>query len=165
MRIFYIKFRFNDNSATYILRIKKHSIKTRLKTDIFPLFFHVLSIPGPVSRMSFISREILLYQQKRFLLFNFPLLIKIYRLNIKQPNYFLSMYMSTVLMKFHWVRIVDDSRFSSGEKHMLQDSNQPFNERIIDLAFFCTIKYQTSVFCIDLARKNFGLFFTVHTSR
>ena len=39
MRIFYIKFRFNDISATYILRIKKHSIKTRLKNDIFYIIF------------------------------------------------------------------------------------------------------------------------------
>jgi hypothetical protein len=39
MRIFYIKFRFNDISATYILQIKEHSIKTRLKTDIFPIIF------------------------------------------------------------------------------------------------------------------------------
>ncbi len=38
------------------------------------------------------------------------------------------------------------------EKHMLTDSVQPYNKPIIDLACsVCTVKYQTSVFCMDLA--------------
>jgi hypothetical protein len=64
----------------------------------------------------------------------------------------------------------DDSRFNSREKHMLTvtDSVQPYNKPIIDLACsVCTVKYQTSVFCMDLARsfvarsilKNLGLIF------
>ncbi len=43
------------------------------------------------------------------------------------------------------------------EKHMLTDSVQPYNKPIIDLACsICTVKYQTSVFCIQ---KNLGLIF------
>ncbi len=46
----------------------------------------------------------------------------------------------------------DDSRFNSREKHMLTDSIQPYNKPIIVLACsVCTVKYQTSVFCMDLA--------------
>ena len=55
----------------------------------------------------------------------------------------------------------DDSRFNSREKHMLTDSVQPYNKPIINLACsVCTVKYQTSVFCMDLAP-----YFTVQTSR
>ena len=51
----------------------------------------------------------------------------------------------------------DDSRFNSREKHMLTDSVQPYNKPIIDLACsVCTVKCQTSVFCIP---KNLGLIF------
>jgi hypothetical protein len=47
--------------------------------------------------------------------------------------------------------LTDDSRFNSCEKHMLTDSVQPYNKPIIDLACsVCTVKYQTSVFCMDL---------------
>ncbi len=57
----------------------------------------------------------------------------------------------------------DDGRFKSREKHMLTDSVQPYNKPIIDLACsVCTVKYQNSVFCTDLARsilKNLGLIF------
>ena len=57
----------------------------------------------------------------------------------------------------------DDSLFNSREKHMLTDSVQPYNKPIIDLACsVCTVKYQTSVFCMDVARsilKNLGLKF------
>jgi hypothetical protein len=62
----------------------------------------------------------------------------------------------------------DDSRFNLQEKHMLTDSVQPYNKPIIDLACsVCTVKYQTSVFCMDLYRsfvarsilKNVGLIF------
>jgi hypothetical protein len=53
------------------------------------------------------------------------------------------------------------------KKHMLTDSVQPYNKPIIDLACsVCTVKYQTSVFCMDLAPsiarsilKNLGLIF------
>ena len=59
----------------------------------------------------------------------------------------------------------DDSRFNSREKHMLTDSVQPYNKPIIDLACsVCTVKYQTSVFCMDVARsvlKNLGLIFHI----
>jgi hypothetical protein len=49
----------------------------------------------------------------------------------------------------------DDSRFNSREKHMLTDSVQPYNKPIIDLACsVCTVKYQTSVFCMDLAPRS-----------
>ena len=45
----------------------------------------------------------------------------------------------------------DDSRFNSREKHMLTDSVQPYNKPIIDLACsVCTVKYQTSDFCMAL---------------
>jgi hypothetical protein len=54
----------------------------------------------------------------------------------------------------------DDSRFNSREKHiehMLTDSVQPYNKPIIDLAYsVCTVKYQTSVFCMDLAPSRLG---------
>jgi hypothetical protein len=59
-----------------------------------------------------------------------------------------------------------DSLFISREKHMLTDSVQPYNKPIIDLACsVCTVKYQTSVFCMDRPRsfvarsilKNLGL--------
>ena len=41
----------------------------------------------------------------------------------------------------------DDSQFNSREKHMLTDSVQQYNKRIIDLACsICTVKYQTYVF-------------------
>ena len=47
----------------------------------------------------------------------------------------------------------DDSR----EKHMLTDSVQPYNKPIIDLACsVCTVKYQTFVFCMDLAPSSLG---------
>ena len=47
---------------------------------------------------------------------------------------------------------------------MLIDSVQPYNKPIIDVAYsVCTVKYQTSVFCMDLApssiQKNLGLIF------
>jgi hypothetical protein len=45
----------------------------------------------------------------------------------------------------------DDSRFNSREKHMPTDSVQPYNKPIIHLAEVCTVKYQTSVLCMDLA--------------
>ena len=46
----------------------------------------------------------------------------------------------------------DDSRFNSPEKHLLTDSVQPYNKPIIDFACLVrTVKYQTSVFCMDLA--------------
>jgi hypothetical protein len=49
----------------------------------------------------------------------------------------------------------DDSQFNSPEKHMLTDSVQPYN--IIDLACSVfTVKYQTSVFCMDLAPSSLG---------
>jgi hypothetical protein len=53
----------------------------------------------------------------------------------------------------------DYSRFNSRarEKHMLTDSVQPYNKPIIDLACsVCTVKYQTSVFCMDLAPSSLG---------
>jgi hypothetical protein len=47
------------------------------------------------------------------------------------------------------------ARFTLREKHLLTDSVQPDNKPIIDLACsVCTVKYQTSVFCI---LKNLGL--------
>jgi hypothetical protein len=55
------------------------------------------------------------------------------------------------------VKRTDDSRFNSREKHMLTDSVQPYNKPIIDLACsVCTVKYQTSVFCMDLAPSSLG---------
>jgi hypothetical protein len=45
----------------------------------------------------------------------------------------------------------DDSRFNSREKHMLTDSYQT------DFALacsVCTVKYQTSVFCMDLVARS-----------
>ena len=51
----------------------------------------------------------------------------------------------------------DDSRFNSREKHMLTNSVQPYNKPTIDLACsVCTVKYQTSVFCMDLAPSSLG---------
>ena len=50
-----------------------------------------------------------------------------------------------------------DSPFSSREKRMLTDSVQPYNKPIIDLACsVCTVEYQTSVFCMDLASSSLG---------
>ena len=56
---------------------------------------------------------------------------------------------------------------------MLTDSVQPYNKPIIDLACsVCTVKYQTSVFCMDVAPSSLGpykntsvWYFTVQTSR
>jgi hypothetical protein len=70
--------------------------------------------------------------------------------NFKQPNCFwLSMHAYRIFLPSE----TDDSRrFNSREKHMLTDSVQPYNKPIIDLACSaCTVKYQTSVFCMDLA--------------
>ena len=40
---------------------------------------------------------------------------------------------------------------------MLTDSVQPYNKPIIDLACsVCTVKYQTSVFCMNLAPSSLG---------
>ncbi len=51
----------------------------------------------------------------------------------------------------------DDSRFNLREKHMLTDSVQPYNKLIIDLACsVCTLRYQTSVFCMDFAPSLLG---------
>jgi hypothetical protein len=42
-------------------------------------------------------------------------------------------------------------------KSMLTDSVQPYNKPIIDLACsVCTVKYQTSVFCVDLVPSPLG---------
>jgi hypothetical protein len=41
--------------------------------------------------------------------------------------------------------------------HRVTDSVQPYNKPIIDLAcLVCTVKYQTSVFCMDLAPSSLG---------
>ena len=74
--------------------------------------------------------------------------------NFKQPNCFwLSMHVYRILLPSE----TDDSRFNSREKHMLTDSVQPYNKPIIDLACsVCTVKYQTSVFCMDLAPSSLG---------
>jgi hypothetical protein len=49
------------------------------------------------------------------------------------------------------------AEFNSRKKHMLTDSVQPYNKPIIDLACsVCTVKYQTSVFCMDLAPSSLG---------
>jgi hypothetical protein len=88
--------------------------------------------------------------------------------NFKQPNCFwLSMHAYRILLPSE----TDDSRFNSREK--LTDSVQPYNKPIIDLACsVCTVKYQTSVFCMDLAPSPLGpywktsvRYFTVQTSR
>ncbi len=51
----------------------------------------------------------------------------------------------------------DDSRFNSREKHMLTDLVQPYNKTILDLACsVSTVKYQSSVFCMDLAPSSLG---------
>jgi hypothetical protein len=50
-----------------------------------------------------------------------------------------------------------DSRFNSREKHMLTDSVQPCNKPNIDLhCSVCTVKYQVSVFRMDLAPSSLG---------
>ena len=55
----------------------------------------------------------------------------------------------------------DDSRFNSRDKYMLTDSVQPYNKPIIDLDYsVCILKYQTSVFWMDLA-----LLRSVHTRK
>ena len=55
--------------------------------------------------------------------------------------------------------VTADSRFNSREKHMLTDSVQPYIKPIIDLACsVCTVKYQTSVFCMDLVPSSLGLY-------
>jgi hypothetical protein len=65
-------------------------------------------------------------------------------------------------MSMHAYRIslpseTDDSRFNSREKHMLEGSVPPYNKPIIDLACsVCAVKYQTSVFCMDLAPSSLG---------
>ena len=42
-------------------------------------------------------------------------------------------------------------------KSICSDSVQPYNKPIIDLACsVCTVKYQTSVFCMDLAPSSLG---------
>jgi hypothetical protein len=51
----------------------------------------------------------------------------------------------------------DDIRFNSREKRVLTDSVQPYNKPIIDFACsVCTVKYLTSVFCMDLASSSLG---------
>ena len=90
--------------------------------------------------------------RKNFCFLNFQLCFT--DKNSKQPNCFwLSMHAYCILLPSG----TDDSRFNSREKHMLTDSVQPYNKPIIDLACsVCTVKYQTSVFCI---LKKLGLIF------
>jgi hypothetical protein len=85
--------------------------------------------------------------------------IKISKKNFKQPNCFwLCMHVYRILLPSE----TDDCRFNSREKHMLTDSVQPYNKPpIIDLACsVCTVKYQTSIFCMDLAPSS-----PVHTKK
>ena len=79
--------------------------------------------------------------------------------NFKQANCFwLSMHAYRILLPSE----TDDSRFNSRQKHMLTDSVQPYNKPIIDIACsVCTVKYQTSVFCMDLAPSSLA----VHTKK
>jgi hypothetical protein len=74
--------------------------------------------------------------------------------NFKQRNCFwLSMHAYRILLPSE----TDDRRFNSREKHMLTDSVQPYNKPITDLACSVfTVKYQTSVFCMDLAPSSLG---------
>ena len=72
--------------------------------------------------------------------------------NFKQPNCFrLSMHATVYCYPVK----LTIARFTLREKHLLTDSVQSDNKPIIDLACsVCTVKYQTSVFCI---LKNLGL--------
>ena len=72
----------------------------------------------------------------------------------KQPNCFrLSKYVYRIMLPSE----TGDSRFNSREKHMLKFSSTQFSYIINSLQFIdltcsvCSVKYQTSVFCIDLA--------------
>ena len=75
--------------------------------------------------------------------------------NFKQPNLFLIEL--ACLPRILLPSETDDSRSNSREKHMLTDSVQSYNKPTIDLACsVCTVKYQTSVFCMDLAPSSLG---------
>jgi hypothetical protein len=95
--------------------------------------------------------KFLLCKQKNFCFLNFQLCVT--DKNFKQLNFFwLSMHAYRILLPSE----TDDSRFNSREKHMLTDSVQP-SVQFIDLACsVCTVKYQTSVFCMDLAPSSLG---------
>jgi hypothetical protein len=58
------------------------------------------------------------------------------------------------------MKISDSRSVNSREKHMLAHAQTQFsqyNKPIIDLACsVCTVKYQTSVFCMDLAPSSLG---------
>jgi hypothetical protein len=127
----------------------------------------VFSVSGPVSRMSFIWREIFALQTEKIFAFQFSncMSLKFTDKNLKQPNCFwLTMHAYRILLPSE----TDDSRFNSREKHMHTDSVQPYNKPIIDLACsVCTVKYQISLCFLHGPRsfvarsilKNLGLIF------
>jgi hypothetical protein len=123
--------------------------------DSGPYFPYLDRCPG--CRLS--GGKFLLCKQKKFLLFNFPIVCR-KNLQIKMSNNQINCFW----LSMHSYRIrtllpseTDDSRFNSREKHMLTDSVQPYNKPIIDLACsVCTVKYQTSVFCMGLAPSSLG---------
>jgi hypothetical protein len=131
--------------------VDKRSAKTHIRSvvRIFRIWTGVPDVVYLAGNFCFANRKKIC-----FLIFQLCV-IKIYRLKFQTTKLFL-------IEHAHAYRILlpsetDDSRFNSREKHMLTDSVQPYNRSIIDLAYsVCTVKYQTSVFCMDLAPSSLG---------
>jgi hypothetical protein len=52
---------------------------------------------------------------------------------------------------------ISETQIAPPKKTLLDPPLQPYNKPIIDLACsVCTVKYQTSVFCLDLSPSSLG---------
>jgi hypothetical protein len=135
--LYYMAF---QNSLFWL--VDKRSVKTHIRTvvRIFRIWTGVPDVVYLAGNFGFENR-------KKIFFLNFQLCFT--DKNFKQPNCFwLSMHAYRILLPSE----TDYSQFNSREKHVLTDSIQPYNKPIIDLA----VKYQTSVFCMDLAPSSLG---------
>jgi hypothetical protein len=131
--------------------VDKRSVKTHIRTVV-----RIFSIWTGVPDVFYLAGNFCFANRKKFCFLIFQLcVIKIYRLKFQTTKLFLieHAHAYSILLPSE----TDDSRFNSREKHMLTDSVQPYNRSIIDLAYSVyTVKYQTSVFCMDLAPSSLG---------
>jgi hypothetical protein len=136
--------------------VDKRSVKAHIWTVV-----RIFRIWTGVPDVVYLAGNFCFANRKNFCFLNFQLCFT--DKNFKQPNCFwLSMHAYRISLPSE----TDDSRFNSREKHMLTDAVQQYNKPIIHLTCsVCTVKYQTSVFCMDLALrrrpilKNIGLIF------
>jgi hypothetical protein len=128
--------------------VDKRSVKTHIRTVV-----RILHIWTGVPDVVYLAGNFCFANRKNFCFLNFQLCLT--DKNFKQPNFFwLSMHAYRILLPSE----TDDSRFNSRRfnSHSVQPYNV-YNKPIIDLACsVCTVKYQTSVFCMDLAPSSLG---------